>query len=75
MPALLILITVGLLIGTWISGGTIPMMIYYGLKAISPEYLYVTALFLTAIVSICTGTSWGGQQGLLVWHLWELRLD
>lgn len=59
MPALLILITVGLLIGTWISGGTIPMMIYYGLKAISPEYLYVTALFLTAIVSICTGTSWG----------------
>lgn len=59
MPALLILITVGLLIGTWISGGTIPMMIYYGLKAISPEYLYVTALFLTAVVSICTGTSWG----------------
>ncbi|OOF85008.1 Na+/H+ antiporter NhaC [Rodentibacter ratti] len=59
MPALLILITVGLLIGTWISGGTIPMMIYYGLKAISPEYLYVTVLFLTAVVSICTGTSWG----------------
>ncbi len=73
MPALLILITVGLLIGTWISGGTIPMMIYYGLKAISPEYLYVTALFLTAIVSICTGTlgvsrdCWCGIYGSCDW--------
>ncbi|WP_249960956.1 Na+/H+ antiporter NhaC [Histophilus somni] len=59
MPALLILITVGLLIGTWIIGGTIPMMIYYGLKIIDPKFIYITALFLTAIVSICTGTSWG----------------
>lgn len=59
MPALLILITVGLLIGTWISGGTIPMMIYYGLKVIDPQYLYITTLVLTSIVSVCTGTSWG----------------
>nr|WP_101430488.1 Na+/H+ antiporter NhaC [Necropsobacter massiliensis] len=59
MPALLILITVGLLIGTWIAGGTIPMMIYYGLKIIDPQFLYITALILTSIVSVCTGTSWG----------------
>ncbi len=59
MPALLILITVGLLIGTWIAGGTIPMMIYYGLKIIDPQFLYITALVLTSIVSVCTGTSWG----------------
>ncbi|MBR0573147.1 MULTISPECIES: Na+/H+ antiporter NhaC [Pasteurellaceae] len=59
MPALLILITVGLLIGTWIAGGTIPMMIYYGLKIIDPQYIYITALGLTSIVSVCTGTSWG----------------
>ncbi|URL02172.1 Na+/H+ antiporter NhaC [Avibacterium sp. 20-126] len=59
MPALLILITVGLLIGTWIAGGTIPMMIYYGLKVIDPKFLYITALLLTSIVSVCTGTSWG----------------
>lgn len=59
MPALLILITVGLLIGTWIAGGTIPMMIYYGLKVINPKFVYITALVLTSIVSICTGTSWG----------------
>nr|WP_237612583.1 hypothetical protein [Proteus sp. G2672] len=51
MPALLILISVGLLIGTWMIGGTIPLMIYYGLKMISPEMLYVTALLVTSLVS------------------------
>lgn len=59
MPALLILISVGLLIGTWMIGGTIPMMVYYGLKMISPAMLYVTALLVTSLVSVCTGTSWG----------------
>lgn len=58
-PALLILITVGLLIGAWMAGGTIPMMIYYGLKLVSPQYLYITAIVVTSIVSMCTGTSWG----------------
>lgn len=59
MPALLILISVGLLIGTWMAGGTIPLMIYYGLTLINPTMLYVTALLVTAVVSVCTGTSWG----------------
>lgn len=59
MPALLILITVGFLIGSWMLGGTIPMLIYYGLKIINPDYLAVTALLVTAIVSLFTGTSWG----------------
>lgn len=59
MPALLILISVGLLIGTWMAGGTIPLMIYYGLKLINPAMLYVTALLVTSVVSVCTGTSWG----------------
>lgn len=59
MPAFLILVTVGFLIGTWIAGGTIPMIIYYGLEIISPEWLAVTALLVTSITSIATGTSWG----------------
>lgn len=59
MPALLILIVVGLMIGSWMIGGTIPMMIYYGLKIISPAYLFVTALIVTSIVTLLTGTSWG----------------
>lgn len=59
MPALLILITVGGMIGAWIISGTIPYMIYYGLKIIDPTWIYVIALFVTSVVSICTGTSWG----------------
>lgn len=38
MGAILILISVGLLIGAWMIGGTIPMMVYYGLKYIDPSY-------------------------------------
>lgn len=59
MPALLILVTVGLMIGAWMAGGTIPMIIYYGLEIISPQYLYVTALVVTSLVAASTGTSWG----------------
>ncbi|MFC5465333.1 Na+/H+ antiporter NhaC [Lederbergia graminis] len=59
MPAILILITVGFMIGAWMVGGTIPMMIYYGLKIVSPQYLLITAFLVTSIVAICTGTSWG----------------
>ena len=59
MPAVLILIVVGALIGTWMAGGTIPMLIYYGLKIINPKFLALIALVVTAIVSLCTGTSWG----------------
>lgn len=57
--ALLILVIVGFMIGSWMSGGTIPMLIYYGLKLINPQYLVLTAFILTAIVSVFTGTSWG----------------
>lgn len=59
MPAIFILIIVGFMIGSWMIGGTIPMMVYYGLKIISPNFLVVTAFIVTAFVSICTGTSWG----------------
>ncbi len=59
LPAIFILIIVGFLIGTWIIGGTIPMMVYYGLKLISPQHIVVTAFLVTSVVSICTGTSWG----------------
>lgn len=59
MPAIFILIIVGLLIGSWMIGGTIPMMVYYGLKIINPSFLVITSFLVTAFVSICTGTSWG----------------
>lgn len=59
MPAIFILIIVGFMIGSWMIGGTIPMMVYYGLKIISPAFLVVTSFLVTAFVSVCTGTSWG----------------
>lgn len=59
MPAIFILIIVGFLIGSWMIGGTIPMMVYYGLKIISPKFIIVTSFLVTAFVSVCTGTSWG----------------
>lgn len=59
MPAMLIVICVGLLVGSWIVSGTIPMLIYYGLKIISPTYFLVTACIVSSFVSLFTGTSWG----------------
>lgn len=59
MPAMLIVIVVGALIGSWIASGTIPMLIYYGLKIISPKFFLVTACIVSSIVSLVTGTSYG----------------
>jgi len=59
MPAILIMLTVGILIGAWISCGTIPLVIYYGLKIISPQFFLVTACLVCTIAAMATGTSWG----------------
>lgn len=59
MPAILIMLCVGILIGSWIASGTIPMIIYYGLKIISPKFFLVTACFVCSLTSLATGTSWG----------------
>jgi len=59
LPAILIMLTVGVLVATWMASGTIPMIIYYGLKLISPKYFLVTACFVCSITSLACGTSWG----------------
>ncbi len=59
MPAILIMLTVGILIGAWMASGTIPMIIYYGLKLISPKFFLVTACLICSITALATGTSWG----------------
>ncbi|HDP99408.1 MAG TPA: Na+/H+ antiporter NhaC [bacterium] len=66
MPAMLIVICVGLLIGSWIACGTIPMLVYYGLKIISPKLFLATACIVCSVVSLFTGTSWGtvGTMGV-----------
>tara|TARA_R110002050_G_scaffold177889_1_gene311072 strand:+ start:17243 stop:18688 length:1446 start_codon:yes stop_codon:yes gene_type:complete len=58
-PAILILFAIGLIIGSWMVSGTIPMLIYYGIKLINPDYIYILAFCIPAIFSILTGTSWG----------------
>ncbi len=59
LPALMILLMVGFLIGAWMIGGTIPFMVKLGLSIIHPKYIIVTSFIVASIVSICTGTSWG----------------
>ena len=59
MPAILIMLCVGLLIGSWIACGTIPMVMYYGLSILSPKYFLFTACIVCAVTSLATGTSWG----------------
>lgn len=66
MNPILIIMAVGALIGAWILSGTVPTMIYYGLKLVSPTFFLVTSLIFCSIVSIGTGTSFGtmGTAGL-----------
>ena len=59
MQAILILCIVGMMIGVWLLSGTIPTMIYYGLKLLSPSIFLVAALLICSITSLATGTSWG----------------
>ena len=58
-PAILILIAIGGIVGSWMYSGTVPYLIYYGLQFIHPNFVLVSAFLVTAIVSTFTGTSWG----------------
>lgn len=66
LPAVLILLSVGALIGTWIAAGTIPLLVRLGLQTISPRFFLVTACVLCSFISLFTGTSWGtvGTMGI-----------
>ncbi|MCX5529098.1 Na+/H+ antiporter NhaC [Streptomyces sp. NBC_00006] len=59
MPALLILISIGMLTGTWMISGTIPMVVDYGLQVIEPHWILPVSFLVTVVVSTLTGTSWG----------------
>lgn len=58
MQAILILMVIGLVIGAWILSGTVPTMIFYGLKILSPGIFLVATCIICAIVSLATGSSW-----------------
>ena len=56
--ALLILLMVGALAGTWMVSGVIPTMIYYGLQILNPKIFLAACVVICAIISIATGSSW-----------------
>jgi Na+:H+ antiporter, NhaC family len=58
MGAILILLSVGALIGTWLMAGTVPSLIYYGLELMNPQWFYAAACVICAIASLATGSSW-----------------
>ena len=59
LPAILILLTIGALIGSWMFSGTIPMMVVLGIDLIDPRFMVLTAFVATAVMSLISGTSWG----------------
>ncbi|WP_340677428.1 Na+/H+ antiporter NhaC [Paraglaciecola sp.] len=58
LGAILILLAVGSLIGTWLLAGTVPTMIYFGLQILEPQYFYVSCTIICALVALCIGSSW-----------------
>src|SRR6056297_1879712 len=56
---LIIIMLIGMIIGIWIESGTVPTMIYYGLKFLRPQYFYVISFIFSAIVSVSIGTAFG----------------
>lgn len=58
LGAVLILLSVGALIGTWMLSGTVPTLIYYGLQILSPSWFYAASCLLCGIVAMSIGSSW-----------------
>ena len=57
-PAILILLFVGSLAGTWLLSGIVPAMIYYGLNILTPTIFFVACILICIVVSMSTGSSW-----------------
>lgn len=58
LPAVVIIMLVGLIIGAWIGSGVVSAMIYYGLKLISPTYFLSVVVIICGIVALAIGSSW-----------------
>lgn len=62
MPAIFIILSVGIIVGTWMFSGTVPALIYYGLEFLNPNLFLVSAFIICAITSVATGTAWGSAS-------------
>ncbi len=65
---LLFFLLIGAIIGIWIQAGTVPALVYYGLKILNPKYFLISSFFICSIVSSVVGTSWGtiGTVGIAI---------
>ena len=57
-PAIIILLLIGSLVGTWLISGIVPTMIYYGLQILNPKIFLFASCIICAIISLATGSSW-----------------
>lgn len=55
---LLILLTVGMLSGSWMVSGIVPTLIYYGVQIMSPQFFLFSSCIICALVSLLSGSSW-----------------
>lgn len=71
--SILIILSVGALIGSWIISGTIPAIIYFGLKLVNPKIFLLATFLLCLVVSTACGTSWGaaGTVGVAMFAIGE----
>ena len=62
----IVMILIGMLIGVWISAGSVQTMLYYGINLITPKLFLPVAFIICVITSLVTGTSWGtaGTMGI-----------
>ncbi len=73
MGAVLTILVVGAMIATWIAAGTVPAIIYYGMKIVSPKIFLAATFLLCCVVSVACGTSWGtmGTAGIAMFAIGE----
>ena len=58
LPSVLILLAIGVLIGSWQVSGVVPLMVFHGLRLLAPEVFLVACCMICGVVSLTTGSSW-----------------
>lgn len=73
IPVIFILLIIGMIIGTWILSGTVPLLIEYGLAILTPGIFLAAGCIICSVISLATGSSWGtaGTMGLALMGIGE----
>lgn len=58
VEVMVIILLIGAVVGTWIASGTVPLIIFYGLKVFSPKFFLVSVVLICSVMSVVTGSSW-----------------